>query len=78
MMYNVFDTEQEANEAQSYDYQSWIAVNNNPSYVATTTAWAIPQQRITDNKWVYPVCPTSDATYTTEEYDPIWFGEVVQ
>ncbi len=78
MMYNVFDTEEEADQAQGYDFQTWKASHNDPEYIETTTCWAIPQQRITDGKWVYIVCPTSDAVYNTEEYDPSWFGEVVQ
>ena len=45
---------------------------DNAIYIANTTSWAIPFQRATDDKWVYHVCPASDAIYTTEVYSSDW------
>jgi len=75
-MYNVFDTESEANTAQEIDFQLWktnaMLTCNCPKYWETTTAWATPQQR-TDGKWVYPLCPEGDQTHSQEELQDDWF-----
>lgn len=66
----VFNTEAEAEARQAMDLIDHLAVHADPSYVAGTTRWAVPQQRL-DGKWAYPCCQHSDYTgLTVEEYDP--------
>jgi hypothetical protein len=62
----VFDTLAEANAKQEADY---LVFCGGVTEGRTTTAWAIPRQRI-DGKWAYPVYEPSDYTgYTVEEYN---------
>jgi len=75
-MYNVFDTEQEALDAEGYDFLAYKAahyVESDAKYWETTVRWAIPQQRATDSKWVYLVCPDGSKDHTQEEYQTDWF-----
>ena len=75
-MYNVFGTEQEALDAESYDFLAYKTAHYSEvkaKYWDTTIKWAIPQQRATDGKWVYPVCQEGDQNHTQETYDPSWF-----
>jgi hypothetical protein len=67
----VFDTYEEAEAAQAYCYVNHIANHPDPAYVATTTRWAEPRQRV-DGKWDIPVCHHTDATGATnlEDYNP--------
>lgn len=75
-LYNIFDTQEEAIEAEALDYQ---ALRNhfalNPEYLSHTLRWAVPIQRL-DGKWVYQQCTYSEAVYKIEEYDPNWFPQV--
>lgn len=91
MNYYVFNTEGEATTAQSSDYSEFInslptekpngsggfIPVDNTDYINNTTSWGNPiQQRATDNKYVYPVCPASTASgRTIEELDSggVWF-----
>lgn len=78
-LYNVFDTQSEANTAQSYDLGKHIAyhqsINASVAWLNGTESWATPRQRATDNKWVYGVCVESDGVYTVELLDTggTWF-----
>ncbi len=73
MIYNVFDTEEQANTAQASCYSMYMSNHTNTDYVATTTSWADVQQR-NDGKWVYAKCPACpDGLYTEEEYQESWF-----
>ena len=74
-MYNVFNTEQEAIDAENLDFLSWKETQDqsNTSYWNVTNHWCTPKQRITDSKWVYKVCPQGDQNHTQEAYDPSWF-----
>ena len=90
MLYNVFDSEP-TRQTYDYNKhisslptektilndegQEVVISIDNTDYIAKTTCWAKPFQRVTDNKWVYPVCPDSDKTYTTDTYDPSWRPE---
>jgi hypothetical protein len=76
MIYNVFDTEAEAINAEKYDFIKFMEVlSDQNGYDSSTFCWAIPSQRITDKKWVYRVCPYSDVIYNTEESKDEWFIE---
>jgi hypothetical protein len=62
----VFNTLEQANTKQEADYNVFC---NGVTEGKTTTAWAIPRQKI-DGKWAYPIYEPSDYTgYTLEEYD---------
>jgi hypothetical protein len=66
----VFDTEAEAEAQQALDLACHLAEHTDPAYVAGTTRWANPKQRL-DGKWAYECCPLQDYTgMTVEPYDP--------
>lgn len=73
---NIFETEQEAIEAQAYDYEKYINSSKHAhasnEWKKLTVCWSEIKQRITDGKWFYDVCPYSDRTYSTELYDRSW------
>jgi len=79
-MYNVFDTEEEANTAQESDFQTWKAYKmptcNCPEYWDQTTSWGEVRQRLTDSKFVYPVCPQGSQEHTQEQYQNDWFNVI--
>jgi hypothetical protein len=96
MKYYVFDTEQQAIDAESYisniaGFPSY-GVNAQTGIVdktaQKTTNWAIPYQRINDNKWIIPRVPSSsleqipqsvidtfnnDYPHTIEEQQSNWY-----
>ena len=76
-MYNVFNTKQEALDAENSDFLLWKATQDqsNTSYWNATNHWYIPKQRITDNKWIYKVCPEGNQNHTQEEFDSSWFPD---
>lgn len=73
---NVFDTLEEANLAQEYDFGKTIqyhqSLGASQAFIDGTDAWDIPKQRL-DGKFVYLVCPYSDAVHLTEEASDGWF-----
>ena len=96
MEYYVFDTESEAQAAElhisllgSAPIVGFRASDNSPQpSKQQTTRWAIPVQRATDGKWVFPRVSTevrarfsqeqvtafqAAHTYTIEEEQPDWF-----
>lgn len=74
-MFNVFDTEQEAYDAQLSDFMVWKSKQNqdDSGYWDITTSWDMIQQRQNDNKWVYRVCPDGNQDHTQEEEQEDWF-----
>ena len=74
-MYNVFDTEQEAIDAEAADFASWKATQDqsNSDYWSVTDHWDTPIQRLTDGKWVYRVCPVGSSSHTQEASQDDWF-----
>ena len=88
MNYNVFNNEPIAEQANDYachiallptsktiqdeDGNDIVIAIDNTVYSSGTTLWSIPFQRATDNKWVYPVCPSGDIVYNTEVYSSDW------
>lgn len=97
-LYYVFDDEQTALGAEAYITQVGGApivgrnfATGQPEPDKTKTErWAIPQQRVTDGKWVFPIVPQEiaeqyppevSAAFNTnypnvkEEFDPLWFPE---
>jgi hypothetical protein len=76
-MYNVFDTEQEAIDAENDDFLAWKVTQDqsNSDYWSVTDRWDTPIQRTTDNKWVYKVCPEGNQNHTQDAYDSSWFPD---
>ena len=66
----VFNTQAEAEAQQALDLVKHLEHHNdNPDYVAQTTRWAIPKERL-DSKWAYPCCDHQDYSgMTVEQYD---------
>jgi len=75
MLYNVFNTEQDAIDAQEESFTMFMAMHSdNPNYTSTTTAWDDVRRR-NDGKWVFQLCPACDPDkHTTEEYQESWFN----
>lgn len=84
-IYNVFNTEAEAQTACDLDTAKYFAdlptekvidgetiAIDNTAYLATTTCFDCPRQRL-DGKWVYAKYSNSAQSYTEETYDPSWF-----
>lgn len=91
MLYNVFDTQAEAEAGQSCYWTNGVEPNMPPESrdgvpvsdsKVVTKRWATPRQRATDGKWVIPVPPVNwqggCGPYTEEELDNggEWFPEV--
>jgi len=71
----VFDTEAEANTQQDLDYTCWMESHSGGNYIAGTTRWATPKERL-DGKWSYPKC--EGQTYvgiTIETFDPANYAQ---
>ena len=66
-LYNVFDTESEAQAAQDYDFQTLLAASTNEQYKAETERWDFVRYYDVGNVWYYYPCPTSDAVYNTQD-----------
>lgn len=76
MFYYVLDTLSEFNECNNACYDAHMTVHDdNNGYTENTLSWSKPYQRLTDGKYVCPVCPDYDnaAGYTIEESQPDWF-----
>lgn len=96
MLFYVFDTEAEALAAEAEISLiggapvAGVDSKGNPKEGLSTTSWAVPWQRVTDGKWVFPKVPTAmiieagqevedafNATfnYVFEDYDQSWRPE---
>jgi len=76
MQYVVFDTRSEWEAYEGIAYAAWIEAHPAPSnYVQQTTAWSKERQRLTDGKWIAPVCPavSDHSSYTLEDPIDEWF-----
>ena len=76
MFYYVLDSLEEFNSCNDACYDAHMAVyNDNNGYRDETLCWSKEAQRLTDSKYICPVCPEYDnsAGYTIEEAQPDWF-----
>ena len=86
MIYNIFNTESEAQTACNTDwvkYQTNMPTSkiidgetisiDNTKYLSVTTCWDCPKQRL-DSKWVYAKYPQSSQNLTEETYSSDWFA----
>ena len=99
-LYYVFDIEQRALDAEAYICKAggvpFVGRNAKTGELqpnkTKTERWAIPQQRLSDGKWIFPVVPDELVArcdqsvisvfheaypHVKEEYDPTWFMEPV-
>tara|TARA_Y100000593_G_C4076226_1_gene221594 strand:- start:114 stop:353 length:240 start_codon:yes stop_codon:yes gene_type:complete len=73
-MFCIFETKTEADAYCATALVDWLATHPGVEYQAQTTAWAIPEQRLTDNKWFVPLCPVTDNSgQTLEDSEEDWF-----
>ena len=85
MIYNIFNTEQDAINAENADwvkYQADLPTSkvvdgetisiDNTRYLSVTTCWDCPKQRL-DGKWIYHKYDGSSASHTEEEHNSSWF-----
>lgn len=57
MRYYILDTKEESDQCLHECYIAMMNNVTNESYKKQTVAWAFEQQRITDGKYIVPVCP---------------------
>lgn len=76
MNYYILDNISDFNACQASCYAAFIApIDPNSPYAIGTTKWADAAQRLTDDKYICPVCPEYDnaANYTIEQSQTNWF-----
>ena len=78
--YYILDTQAESDTCRDEAYQAHIAVHNNPAYVAGTIQWSKEQTRLTDGKYIVPVCEdyANQNSYPVEESSSDWFSQGVE
>lgn len=77
MRYYILDTQAESDQCRSECLTAYM--NNIPhgQYREQTTSWSAEQQRITDNKYIVPVCPNLGTFgYTIETATDEWFPTI--
>jgi len=76
IQYNIFDSKDEADQAQAYDFSLFIQERACDSeYCEITTCWDIPRQT-QDGRWAYLVCPMSDIAYQTVDLNDDLFPAI--
>jgi rubrerythrin len=76
MKYYILDTLEQFNNCNTACYAAHMdSYDDQNGYTEKTLDWALPSQRLTDNKWICPVCPSynNSAGYIIEESQPDWF-----
>ncbi len=73
--YYVLDTQTISNTCRSEAYTAHIATHDDEPYATQTTSWAAEQTRLTDSKYIVPVCTsyTNPHSYTIEASASNWF-----
>ena len=57
MKYYILDTKAESDLCLQECFDAFMQNVKNDAYKKTTTKWAPEQQRLTDGKYIVPVCP---------------------
>ena len=74
MRYYILDTKQESDQCLQECLTAYLQNINNSKYKDQTTAWATEQQRLTDGKYIVPVCPNLGTFgYNIETSTDDWF-----
>ena len=77
MRYYILDTQAESDQCRSECLIAYM--NNIPSgdYKTQTTSWSDEQQRLTDGKYIVPVCPNLGTFgYNIETATDDWFEKL--
>ena len=68
MKVNIFDTLEEAEQAQAYDLKKYLEKNGDGNvYDTITTRWCRPMERC-DGRFTTDICRDSDGNYSIVEY----------
>lgn len=74
MKYYVLDTKEESDECRKYCLEAFLSNKSGPAYLNQTTQWSEEQQRLTDEKYIVPVCPQLGTFgYSVENSSEDWF-----
>lgn len=77
MRYYILETKEESDRCRQECYISCMNNVSNKDYKSQTTEWATEQQRITDNKYIVPVCPNLGTFgYAIETAQDDWFPTI--
>lgn len=77
MRYYILETKEESDRCRQECYIACMSNVSNEAYKTQTTDWAIEQQRLTDGKYIVPVCPNLGTFgYTIETSTEDWFDKI--
>lgn len=77
MRYYILDTQAESDQCLQECLTASLQNVSDKDYKAQTTEWATEQQRLTDNKYIVPVCPNLGTFgYTIETATEDWFPTI--
>ena len=77
MRYYILDTQAESDQCLQECLTASLQNVSDTDYKAQTTEWATEQQRLTDNKYIVPVCPNLGTFgYTIETATDDWFPTI--
>ena len=75
MRYYILDTKEESDQCLKECLIAYLHNVQDEKYRSQTTSWAIEQQRLTDNKYIVPVCPQLGTFgYHIETATDDWFS----
>ena len=74
MRYYILDTKEESDQCRAECLIAYMNNIPNGDYKSQTTGWSTEQQRITDDKYIVPVCPyLGTFGYAIETATDDWF-----
>lgn len=74
MKYYVLNTKEESDQCRLKCYRALLKHNTSERFAELTTEWSPEQTRITDGKYVVPMCSYIEpSAYVTEEPQMSWF-----
>jgi hypothetical protein len=76
MRYYILNTKEESDQCRRECYTAYMQNISAGAYKEQTTQWSEEQQRLTDNKYIVPVCPQLGTFgYLIETSTSEWFPE---
>lgn len=77
MRFYILDTKSESDKCLQECFEAFMQNARDGKYRTQTTEWATEQQRLTDNKYIVPVCPNLGTFgYTIETAADDWFPTI--
>jgi len=77
MEYYILDTLEEAEACEREVYSCYIEHSTDQKYIDSTPKWCDVKQRLTDGKYIVPVCNhVSEHGYIVETEQPNWYEEI--